>query len=711
MLLIGMNFFTFFIHAHTDIDLGIAWVKVEKDVVGEGEIIRIKARVENLSGNIPPFVVSFYYDELDKEHLIGKKYYYSINVYRLPSVEWDTKGVKGYHNIIACISINDCNEDNNIANTSIKIIDTSPDKNERRIILTEIYYHAHPNMKNEYVCIHNPTPKKVNISGWFITIDPWKRVNKQRRIIFPPMFIEKNQSIYVTQNASAFQLETGKMPDFEYYDSCFIPDLEKYGYFILSNEGGVVCLKDEYNHTIDTIAYGDKTWNEGWDGRAVRSVDAGVVLKRKWEGKYIDTNRSSDWEWNRTYRIGQTDFSSFSIKFTGNVTVFCSPDSSFNVISSEIKKAKNSIYLNLYQFTNPQLAYELEKALERNVSIKLFLEGNPVGGLSFEERYIASMLHEKGGKIWYIYGDESRNVYRRYIFNHAKYAIFDNKTVIIESANWGKSGVPKDATYGNREWGIVIRNESIAKFLLNVFEKDCNKNMQDIVSFNASHFIYGAPPPYFVLDESIPHGEYIPSFPSKTINGTFNITLILSPDNAENEIKNFILSAKESIFVEQAYIEKEWESINPFLRELVRKNESGVEVKVLLNYNPEYESTNEMNEETFIYLKERGIDVKFLYTNSSPLANIHNKGVIIDGEGVLISSINFNENSVRNNREVGIIIKNKDVAEYFTNIFKYDWNALIHHKEEIMSKEKIEMILIGIIFGITFFIIYLHKRR
>ena len=343
--LIGINFFTIFIHAYADVDIGIAWVKVEKEVVGEGEIVRIKARVENLSGNIPPFAVSFFYDVVDREHLIGKKYYYSINVYRLPSIEWDTKGIRGHHNIIVCTSINDCNEDNNMANVSIEVKDTSPSRNERKILITEVYYHAHPNIKNEYICIHNPTSKKVNISGWCITVDPWKRADKQRKIIFPRMFIQKNESIYITQNASAFYLETGKMPDFEYYDSCSVPDLEKEGYFILSNEGGVVCLKDEYNHTIDVIVYGNKNWDEGWEGKAVKNVDAGVVLKRKWEDKFIDTNKSDDWKWNRTYRVGQTDFSPFSLKFTGNVTVFCSPDSSFNAISSEIERSKHSLSL------------------------------------------------------------------------------------------------------------------------------------------------------------------------------------------------------------------------------------------------------------------------------------------------------------------------------------------------------------------------------
>jgi len=92
-----------------------------------------------------------------------------------------------------------------------------------------------------------------------------------------------------------------------------------------------------------------------------------------------------------------------------------------------------------------------------------------------------------------------------------------------------------------------------------------------------------------------------------------------------------------------------------------------VEIKVLMNYNPSYKSTNRMNEETKRFLERNGIEARF-----SKL-NIHNKGLIVDDK-VLISSINWGENSVRNNREIGIIIENENISNYFKKIFYYDWN-------------------------------------
>jgi len=688
--------------SHADegkVDISLRWVKTGQ-CAGEGEIIKIKARVDNLSNDkVPPFTVYFYHDEINESNLIGKKHYDSINVYRLPSVSWDTKGFAGEHKIIAFIDIHDDNASNNCINTSIKIFDTSPGKAEKKMLITEVYYHAYPNRNNEYICIHNPTPKEINIYGWYLTKDPWKRADKQTKIIFPNVFMKENQTICVTQNSSSFFMETGKNAYFEYYDCSPTPNMERKGSFILSNSGGVICLKDLYNHTIDTVVYGNKNFSDGWNGKAVRAVSMGEILKRKCTGTFIDTNSSSDWEQNRTYRIGQSDFPPFHIELKDNVTLFSSPDCSFDAICHEIEKASSSIYLNIYEFTSPQLCDAICKALDRNVSVKMLLEGQPAGGLYMEERYIASKIHEHGGEVFYMAGDSSEGKYRRYAFDHAKYAIIDNKTCIIQSANWGKTGVPVSSTFGNREWGIIVKNKSMADFLLKVFMEDVSYS-EDVFPFDPSDFLYGAPPPDFVMDDSVPEGIYNASFPPCHVNSTCNFTIILSPDNAEKEIRRLISSARESILVEQFYIQKTWNGINPFLKEIVNKSREGVEVRVLMNYNPYYESTDEMNKETALYLRKNGIEIKFVYSNWSYFTNVHNKGMIVDGNKTLISSINWNENSVRNNREIGIIVDNNEVGKYFTKIFNYDWNL-----------SYIDAAVIIAVFSTAFLLIYLHWRR
>jgi phosphatidylserine/phosphatidylglycerophosphate/cardiolipin synthase-like enzyme len=163
------------------------------------------------------------------------------------------------------------------------------------------------------------------------------------------------------------------------------------------------------------------------------------------------------------------------------------------------------------------------------------------------------------------------------------------------------------------------------------------------------------------------------------------------------------------------YIYKEWDNkISPFVERLVNKSKQGVDVKVILNYNPYYEATNEKCNKTKQYFEEYGIEVKFVFTNWSYFTNMHNKGMIVDNKSVLISSINWNENSVTRNREAGIIIENEEVAEYYAEVFFYDWNLSSpqpQNQEERSLVEYKNTIYIAVIFTMTFALIARDWRK
>jgi hypothetical protein len=54
----------------------------------------------------------------------------------------------------------------------------------------------------------------------------------------------------------------------------------------------------------------------------------------------------------------------------------------------------------------------------------------------------------------------------------------------------------------------------------------------------------------------------------------------------------------------------------------------------------------------------------------------------VDGKKTLVSSINWATGSVIYNREAGVIIENREVAQFFTEIFYYDWNLSVQEKIE-----------------------------
>ena len=174
--------------------------------------------------------------------------------------------------------------------------------------------------------------------------------------------------------------------------------------------------------------------------------------------------------------------------------------------------------------------------------------------------------------------------------------------------------------------------------------------------------------------------------------------------------------SSESIYIEQLYIYKDWSSgISPFVEKLVNKAKNGVNVKVILNYNPNYDDTNKRINITKTFFEVNEIDVKFVYTNWSIFSNVHNKGLIVDNKSVLISSINWNENSVIRNREVGIIINDCEVAKYYKNVFFYDWNLTgpktRKQNEEAIQADYKNTIYIITIYTMTFALIARDWRK
>jgi cardiolipin synthase len=584
------------------------------------------------------------------------------------------------------------------------------------VLIIELYYNAHPNINAEYVRLLNPTNKSVDVSGWYITDEPWNEPDDQPKIFFPEHTLMLPQtSWYITKNASAFLWETGQLPDFEYgVDSQpLVPQLSTYRTVTYSNTGGLVGLYTRSQILIDLVIYGTTDhYISCWEGPSIPSSGQGVILKRNSiNGTPVDTNTASDWTHPRIYHIGQSDFPLQTIASTGEITTFVSPDNSYDTITNELRNAHYSIDINMYEFTNPLLYKELIEALKRNVTVRVFMEGSPIGGIDDREKYILSNLALNGGCVRFIVSDQGNHVNARYQFDHAKYILIDNETVIVESCNWAKTGVPKNPTFGNREWGIVIRDKEVTANFYQVFQEDWNPQHADSYPIAAMNFTI---PLGFFLDYETPTGFYHPLFIAKTITSPCTITPIFSPDSSEQTILNAIDSATTTIYVQQLYIYSEWgEELSPFVEHLINKSQQGVSVQIILDYNLDYEGTTAILNETKQYMEAYGVKVKFISSEWSPFATVHNKGMIIDNTTVLISSINWNEQSVRKNREAGILLENQEAATYYATVFLSDWNLVAHkiNPSDFSWADYKYLVLIAVVFSVMLMLILLDWRK
>ncbi|CAD6494303.1 MAG: Cardiolipin synthase [Candidatus Argoarchaeum ethanivorans] len=559
-------------------------------------------------------------------------------------------------------------------------------------IITEVYYDTYleGDTSGEFIRIHNPTGGSIDIGGWQIT-------DRIGIIKFPGWAnINAGSSLYLAYNATAFYDEMLLRADFEHgVNSDQTQNMDRYGWGLRLNDAGdEVILKDSEDRIIDVVVYGNSVYaGDGWIGVPVKDVAEGVILERdknETTGQYEDTNTSADWDDYRVYVVGQSHFSYETFSFNGNVTVFTSPDSSFIEIANAIDNAQESIYLNVYEFHNFYLMDRIINATKRGVDVKIMLEGDPVGGIGDEEKYIANETVAAGGAVRFMINNKSEGIYDRYAFNHAKYALIDNESTIIMSENWKNTGVPTNNTFGNRGWGIIINNPDVTNYFSEVFVEDWKPASRDSFSFAANDPVfvnkYGTPSPGFVPDRTVPTGNYSHPFDSEIISGTFHVSPVLAPDTSLMQTKSIIgmiERAESSVYVEQLYIKK-WGSSadrkpNPFLEAVINASRRGCEAKILLNPTYSFES----NQATIDYVRSAAanegldLDAKFIDIENTGLNKTHNKGVIVDNSKVLISSINWNENSAASNREAGVIVENEDAAGFYTDVFLYDWYTVV----------------------------------
>jgi cardiolipin synthase len=128
--------------------------------------------------------------------------------------------------------------------------------------------------------------------------------------------------------------------------------------------------------------------------------------------------------------------------------------------------------------------------------------------------------------------------------------------------------------------------------------------------------------------------------------------LIVCPIDCREKITWLLRWAKESIYVENQYLE------DPEIIDILY-SQKHLDLKMIF---PKDEDNVK-------------IDIWWLQWNIRLLTTprIHAKAILIDHKYLVISSINFSTNSLDNNREIGIVLTNKEAINKFLNTFEQDW--------------------------------------
>ena len=360
-------------------------------------------------------------------------------------------------------------------------------------------------------------------------------------------------------------------------------------------------------------------------------------------------NRTANgWAWQHR---GATDFRAVRSDAT-SARAFVLPDAPGMPIDV-LDSAQERILLSGYSFASERAARALQRAAERGVEVRVLVDDAPVGGISERQGELLDELTRAGIPVEVIGGD-----WARYDFHHPKYAVVDDRALVM-TENWKPSGIGGKSSRG---WGAVVEGE-VADRLAEIFRADADwRDTASWSTFRANRT--------FEEDE-VANESYPTTFESQNVS-IESAQLLAAPDNAEGALVERLDGADDSIDVVQASIGSQRQ---PFLRAAVRAAERGVEVRILLG-GAWY--SEEDNGELAEWLNEKSSDENLsleakVAASGSRFEKIHAKGVIIDGEEVVVGSMNWNNNSARENREIALVLDGEEAGTYYSRVFDADW--------------------------------------
>ncbi len=585
------------------------------------------------------------------------------------------------------------------------------------VLITAVYYDTYlTDEPDEAFRLMNVGASTVDLTNW--------TVSDGEGTVTLTGSLAAGDSIWIACEADDFTSEFGFKPDYEYQsdtDSA-VPDLARSGDLTLSNTGDQLILKDNSSAIVDSIVYeaADAT-GTGWSGAGVEPYTQGYfgvegqILYRKLDQAtglpVADTDTAADWAQSTDDDINgkkvmypgwdlERYFFTTTFTETATITYTVAPDNIYETVLAEINKAAESIYYEGYTFKNAHLADAVVARMTANpgMTVTVLLEGEPVGGITDQEKWICQQIENAGGQVYFMYTDDATDVHDRYNYQHGKWMIIDGKVLLTGSENLNYSSMPaddkSDGTSGNRGVWLITDAPSAVTHALDVFQHDVDPDHHnDLFRWTAGDSTYGAPSGGFTPDYSSGGTAYTVQFSTPlVISGTLAFEMVQSPDNSLRDSDSLLgmvarAGSEDTVLVEQLYEYKFWgptssnptDDPNPRLEAYIAAARRGAKVRILLDSAYDDPGDVRGNTATCAYVNgiasSEGLDLACLLGN--PTGNgIHNKMVLVlaNGQGyVHTGSINGSENSSKNNREMAVQVKSTKAYTYLAGVFWWDW--------------------------------------
>lgn len=374
------------------------------------------------------------------------------------------------------------------------------------------------------------------------------------------------------------------------------------------------------------------------------------------------------------------------------LVLHASPDAGWAQLSNFLAGVRENLVVGMYDFTSAHVLSAVEAALAGGKTMTLTLDHpakNHTADQTDEETQ--ADLHESLGDhfngTWALTNSDPKapvwiypNAY------HIKVAVREDNTFWLSSGNWNNSNQPeidlsdpaaarKIAANSDRDWHVIATSDKLAATFRAFLQHDYDVASEAIAQTATTSA--GVAARMAMLNEGVPPGmlEMFATgkaprefFAPRTLADTVRIQPLLTPDNYHAHVKALIDSAQQTFYMQTQYIhpsghagDEDHDALIAAVKTLVDK---GLDVRLI---------TSQYQTDAWVEkLANAGVPASVLRRQ----ANVHNKGIVVDGSTVMVSSQNWSADGTLRNRDAGLIIHHAEAADYFQQIFLHDWANL-----------------------------------
>jgi hypothetical protein len=366
------------------------------------------------------------------------------------------------------------------------------------------------------------------------------------------------------------------------------------------------------------------------------------------------------------------------------LVLHASPDAGWDRLADFLAGVKQNLVVGMYDFTSGHILAAVQQAMAGK-ALTLTLD-HPAPNPSRDQtdditiQTLSGSLGNRFRSAWALTNaDRMATAWIYPNAYHIKVAVRDDGVFWLSSGNWNNSNQPqidlsdpaaasKTAAASDRDWHVIATCPTLADTFRQFLQNDYAVASQ-----------YNLPPVDPAMQQATPTVEMPAAalaagraprtfFPPKTISGVIPIQPLLTPDNYQGQVKALIESATEKFYMQTQYIHPSDRPGDAGHAELIAavkgRIDAGVDVRLI---------TSEFQTDDWVEkLVDAGIPGHLLRRQP----HVHNKGIVVDGSMVMVSSQNWSADGTLRNRDAGLIITSAEAAAYFEMIFLHDWDNM-----------------------------------